>query len=64
MSIVSGGSIKHREDKIDEALLRELGLDTDALYFVCRPPPMIHSTVNTLRDMRAQDGRIRYELWC
>jgi len=52
MSIVSGGSIKHREDKIDEALLRELGLDTDALYFVCRPPPMIHSTVNTLRDMR------------
>jgi len=64
MSTISGDATKHREDKIDEAFPTELGLDTGALYYICRPPSMIHSTVNTLRDMCAQDGRIRYELWC
>jgi hypothetical protein len=37
MSIVGGSSIKHREGKIDEAFLTELGLDTGALYYICRP---------------------------
>ena len=30
----SGGGTKHREGKIDEALLRELELDAGALYYI------------------------------
>jgi len=31
---ISGGGTKHREGKIDEALLRELELDAGALYYI------------------------------
>ncbi len=55
--------IKHREGRIDEALLSELGLDIGALYYICGPPPMISSNVNALRSMGVHDSRIRYELW-
>jgi ferredoxin-NADP reductase len=60
---VSDDGTKHREGKIDEDLLRELGLDVDALYYICGPPPMIHSTADILKKMGVQDGRIKYELW-
>jgi len=60
---VSGVDTKHREGKIDEALLNEVGLNTDALYYICGPPPMIHSTADTLRKMGVQNSHIRYELW-
>jgi ferredoxin-NADP reductase len=60
---VSGGDTRHREGRIDEAFLRDLELDTDALYFICGPPPMIESTADTLRKMGVQNSRIRYELW-
>ncbi len=58
---ISGGGTKHREGKIDEAFLADLGLDAGALYYICGPPPVTHSNVNTLRDMVAQDSRIRHE---
>lgn len=60
---VNGGDTKHREGKIDESFLSELGLDMGALYFICGPPPMIHSTVDILRKIGVKDRRIRYELW-
>ena len=60
---VSGVDTKHREGKIDEALLNEVGLNINALYYICGPPPMIHSTADTLRKMGVQNSHIRYELW-
>lgn len=60
---VSSFDTRHREGKIDEALLNEVGLNIDALYYICGPPPMIHSTADTLRKMGVQNSHIRYELW-
>ena len=60
---VSGRGTRHREGRVDEAMLSGLGLDAGALYYVCGPPPMIRSSVDALRGVGVEDSRIRYELW-
>jgi ferredoxin-NADP reductase len=52
-----------RRGKIDAALIREAGVDTDALYYICGPPPMIHGLVDTLRELGIRRKQMRYELW-
>ncbi len=49
--------------KIDAALIREAGVDPDALYYICGPPAMIHELVDTLRTLGVRRKQMRYELW-
>ena len=52
-----------RVGKIDAALIREAGVDTEALYYLCGPPPMIHGLVDILRELGIRRKQMRYELW-
>ena len=52
-----------RLGKIDAALIREAGVDPNALYYICGPPPMIHGLVDTLRELGIRRKQMRYELW-
>jgi ferredoxin-NADP reductase len=54
---------KGRVGKIDEALIREAGVDPEALYYICGPPTMIHELVDTLRTLGIRRKQMRYELW-
>jgi ferredoxin-NADP reductase len=49
--------------KIDADLIREAGVDPEALYYICGPPQMIHELVDTLRDLGIHRKQLRYELW-
>jgi len=49
--------------KIDADLIREAGVDPEALYYICGPPPMIHELVDTLRSLGVRRKQMRYELW-
>ncbi len=49
--------------KIDAELIREAGVDPEALYYICGPPPMIHGLVDTLRGLGIRRKQMRYELW-
>lgn len=60
---VTGEGSRYRKGRIDEAALRELALDTDALYFVSGPRDMIMGTVAALRNLGVDEVRIRYEVW-
>lgn len=52
-----------RVGKIDAALIRAAGVDPEALYYICGPPPMIHGLVDTLRELGIRRKQMRYELW-
>jgi glycine betaine catabolism B len=52
-----------RVGKIDAALVREAGIDPEALYYICGPPAMIHELVDTLRTLGIRRKQMRYELW-
>jgi glycine betaine catabolism B len=49
--------------KIDAQLIREAGVDPEALYYICGPPAMIHELVDTLRTLGVRRKQMRYELW-
>jgi ferredoxin-NADP reductase len=49
--------------KIDAALIREAGVDPEALYYICGPPAMIHELVDALRTLGIRRKQMRYELW-
>jgi ferredoxin-NADP reductase len=49
--------------KIDADLIREAGVDPEALYYICGPPQMIHELVDTLRVLGVRRKQMRYELW-
>jgi ferredoxin-NADP reductase len=49
--------------KIDAPLIREAGVDHEALYYICGPPAMIHELVDTLRTLGIRRKQMRYELW-
>jgi ferredoxin-NADP reductase len=57
------GGWSGRVGKIDAGLIREAGVDSEALYYICGPPPMIHELVDTLRDLGIRRKQMRYELW-
>ena len=52
-----------RVGKIDAGLIREAGVDTEALYYICGPPAMIHELVDVLRTLGIRRKQMRYELW-
>lgn len=52
-----------RVGKIDATLIREAGIDQDALYYICGPPSMIHELVDLLRTLGIRRKQMRYELW-
>ncbi len=52
-----------RVGKIDADLIREAGVDPEALYYICGPTDMIHEQVNTLRGLGIRRKQMRYELW-
>ena len=49
--------------KIDSDLIREAGIDSEALCYICGPPQMIHELVNMLRGFGIRRKQMRYELW-
>jgi glycine betaine catabolism B len=49
--------------KIDAPLIRDAGVDPEALYYICGPPAMIHELVDTLRTLGVRRKQMRYELW-
>ena len=49
--------------KIDTPLIREAGVDPEALYYICGPPSMIHELVDALRALGIRRKQMRYELW-
>ena len=60
---VTGEVSRYRKERIDEVALRELGLATDALYFVSGPRDMIMGTVAALRNLGVDEDNVRYEVW-
>jgi ferredoxin-NADP reductase len=52
-----------RVGKIDAGLIREAGVDPEALYYICGPPAMIHELVDVLRTLSIRRKQMRYELW-
>jgi ferredoxin-NADP reductase len=42
---------------------REAGIDSEALYYICGTPQMIHELVDTLRGLGIRRKQMRYELW-
>ena len=52
-----------RTGKIDAEMIREAGVPTDALYYICGPEAMIHEMVDTLRSLGVRRKHMRYELW-
>ena len=54
---------RERVGKIDAALIKEAGIDPEALYYICGPPAMIHELVDILRTLGIRRKQMRYELW-
>jgi glycine betaine catabolism B len=52
-----------RTGKLDAELLNEVGVDLDALYYICGLPDMIHEMVDVLRSLGVRRKQMRYELW-
>jgi len=52
-----------RAGKINAEMIREAGVPTDALYYICGPEAMIHEMVVTLRSLGVRRKHMRYELW-
>ncbi|MCW4049482.1 MAG: FAD-dependent oxidoreductase [Candidatus Bathyarchaeota archaeon] len=53
----------YRIGKIDRQMLKEIDLDLDSLFYLCGPPPMIHSVETELIEMGVSKDKILYELW-
>ena len=49
--------------RVDEAMLREAGVNAGSLCYVSGPPPMIRVVVSMLKDLGVPDRQIRYEWW-
>lgn len=49
--------------RVDEAHLREVTGDPEAMYFVCGPPGMIDEVPGTLVRLGVAESRVRYERW-
>ena len=52
-----------RVGRINADLIREAGVDPEALYYICGPTEMIHEQVNILRGLGIRRKQMRYELW-
>ena len=52
-----------RIGRISAAMMRETGIATDSLCFICGPPPMIRDVAAALAQIGVPPARIRYERW-
>ena len=52
-----------RVGRINAEMLREANARTDALFYVCGPPPMIQNILTLLGEFGADPLRIKYERW-
>ena len=52
-----------RFGRIDSTLIKESGLDPDALYYICGPPPMGPDMAGLLEGLGIHSSRIKYEQW-
>jgi ferredoxin-NADP reductase len=52
-----------RFGRIDSTLFKESGLDPDALFYICGPPPMGPDLAGLLEGLGVSASRIRYEQW-
>ena len=52
-----------RFGRIDSTLINELGLDPDALFYICGPPPMGSDMSGLLEGLGIRSSRIKYEQW-
>lgn len=49
--------------RIDRNILRQQGLDSQALYYLCGPPSLTHSMTAALSAFGIPMDRIRFEAW-
>ena len=54
---------KGRTGKLNAKMIRDAGVDIDALYFICGLPDTIHELVNVLGSLGVRRKQMRYELW-
>lgn len=52
-----------RSGRIDPPMLREIGIDRDALCYVCGPAEMIDDVSRSLVEVGVDPSRIRFEKW-
>ena len=52
-----------RVGKIDADMIRDAGVDADALYYICGPPAMIQGLAETLKGLGIRRKQMRYEFW-
>ena len=52
-----------RFGRIDSTLINESGLDPDALYYICGPPPMGPDMAGLVEGLGIHSSRIKYEQW-
>ncbi len=52
-----------RVGKIDAEMIKDAGVDHEALYYICGPPAMIHGFVETLGELGVRRKQMRYEFW-
>jgi glycine betaine catabolism B len=52
-----------RVGRINADLIREAGVNAEALYYICGPTETIHELVDILRGLGIRRKQMRYELW-
>ncbi len=52
-----------RVGRIDGRMLREEGIDLEALFYLCGPPPMMRDMLALLDELGVPKPRIKYEWW-
>lgn len=52
-----------RFGRIDSTLINESGLNPDALFYICGPPPMGPDMARLLEGLGIPSSRIKYEQW-
>lgn len=58
-----GTGWKGRTGRIDKEKLREAGLDTETLYYICGPNAMVDTTAALLAELGIPEKHIIYEKW-
>ncbi len=49
--------------RIDASTLRDAGIDSNHLCYICGPPEMIRAMLSTLKEIGVPEERLHYEQW-
>jgi NAD(P)H-flavin reductase len=52
-----------RVGRINADLIREAGVNPEALYYICGPTETIYELVDILRGLGIRRKQMRYEIW-